>query len=652
LTFLAGVSAILAIGFVEGLRIDSANLAEIGDALQAAVYDPTVAPAEQAEFLARNRDVQEGLAERSIIQLQRQLGPQLERLRVSTLRVVLPDGTPFFELPGASARGPLLVSRVPIEYELRQVGFLEYGTRLTEPFVAELARDLATPARLFAPDGRALFGGAGIPAPEGVADDSGDGSSAGPVSRLVRTDRFGYMYLRQPGEPPGPLVAILGFLIPANAAAAGRLRVERNILWALTVAVVLLVTVRDLRQRRAQIPATPAAQPFTAIANPYIVGNPIRSSEMFFGRQDDFAYLQQKLSTEGAGLVLVLCGERRSGKTSILFQILNGTLGPRFLPVLIDMQYFAAVSGERELYRSIYREIVRVVFPEREHDDRLGRFDGLGDAAGQAFERVLDEAMAVHPDKSFLLLFDEYELIEAKIEQGELSGNVIPFLAGLLERSRRLAYIFTGSKNLEDRSSRYWRIMLGKSLYRKVSYLTRDDTERLVRQPVAGQVTYPDEAVSAIYRLTSGQPFYTQVICQNLVDHLNHVSRVQVTRADVETIVGGIVDNPLPQMIYFWDSLPPLEHAALALLAGRLDDERGWASSRTLLAAARTEGVPLAIDEPQLEVALEGLFDRELLARSEDRAFQYRMDLLRHWIRRAHSIWQIVKEEGDVLARG
>jgi len=42
----------------------------------------------------------------------------------------------------------------------------------------------------------------------------------------------------------------------------------------------------------------------------------------------------------------VFCGERRSGKTSILFQILNGCLGERFLPVLVDMQILAVIRDD------------------------------------------------------------------------------------------------------------------------------------------------------------------------------------------------------------------------------------------------------------------------------------------------------------------
>jgi AAA+ ATPase superfamily predicted ATPase len=365
---------------------------------------------------------------------------------------------------------------------------------------------------------------------------------------------------------------------------------------------------------------------------------------MFFGREDDFQFARQKLTGERAGLVLVFCGERRSGKTSMLFQILSGRLGPAFVPVLIDMQYFAAIARDQDFYESVVREIVRGVYPEAEQKERQKRYYLPSDSAAQSFEIVLDEAMAAHPDKTFLFLFDEYEILEAKIDRRELSPMVIPYLAGLLERKRRISFIFTGSRTLEERPTAHWRVMLGKSQYRKISYLTPADTERLITRPVSARVKYETEAIATISRLTSGQPFYTQVICQNLVDHLNEGRREIVTVADVSTIVDAIVDNPLPQMIYFWDSLPVEQKVALSLLAEALAADASWGAADQVLADAASRSVPVAMEIATLESAFERLFETELLVKSADRRFRYRVDLLRHWIRRSHSIWQVVKE--------
>jgi hypothetical protein len=501
---------------------------------------------------------------------------------------------------------------------------------LTDEFVSDLGRALASEVRLVEP------------LPQSGAGDPPAGAEV--VTRVTGSNEPAYSYLRAAGDTSGPALAVLELDAPSNSAGAIRIRSQRNLSLALIAGAVIAVGGYDLRRRRQRAQPPP---PFAPIANPYIVGNPIRTPEMFFGREDDFQFARQKFTSERAGLVLVFCGERRSGKTSILFQILTGRLGPEFLPVLIDMQYFAAISSDRDFYASVVREIVRATYPDAEQKQRGTRFELPSESAAQSFELVLDEAMAAHPDKTFLFLFDEYEILESKIERGELSPMVIPYLAGLLERKRRISFIFTGSRTLEERPTAHWRVMLGKSQYRKISYLTPSDTERLITRPVAGRVSYDSPTIAMIVRLTSGQPFYTQVMCQNLIDHLNEGARTIVVPADVSAIVDAIVDNPLPQMIYFWDSLPPDQKLALSLLAETLGDEQAWAGADQVVAAAAAQGLPVALESAALQFSLERLFETELLAKSGERTFRYRIDLLRHWIRRTHSIWQVVKEAGN-----
>jgi hypothetical protein len=96
--------------------------------------------------------------------------------------------------------------------------------------------------------------------------------------------------------------------------------------------------------------------------------------------------------------------------------------------------------------------------------------------------------------------------------------------------------VFTGSQHLEQRRRDYWSI-LGKSGYKTVSYLEREDALALIRQPVEGRLSYDDASVEAIVRLTAGQPFYTQAICQSLVDDLNEKRTRHATREMVNEVV-------------------------------------------------------------------------------------------------------------------
>jgi hypothetical protein len=99
----------------------------------------------------------------------------------------------------------------------------------------------------------------------------------------------------------------------------------------------------------------------------------------------------------------------------------------------------------------------------------------------QEFKALLDKILALYPDKHLVLLIDEYEMMEEKFDDGSLNREVVTYLAGLLESERRISFIFTGSRNLEQRKKvEYWRILFGKSLYRRISFLSQADSVRLI----------------------------------------------------------------------------------------------------------------------------------------------------------------------------
>jgi hypothetical protein len=378
--------------------------------------------------------------------------------------------------------------------------------------------------------------------------------------------------------------------------------------------------------------------------NPFIVGNPIRSETMFFGREDDFRYVRTKLEGASQGVVIVLCGERRTGKSSILYQILNGRLGPRFIPVFIDLQEMV-IASDGEFFRRLARLVGEAVGFDRKVLDRFP-FTDAGQNPYHLFVDYLDEALTAIESRTLLLLVDEYELLESKVEEGRLNPEIFLFLAGLIDSKERLSFVFTGSRRLEDRDRRYWREMLRRSLFRKIGFLSENDALRLIQDPVAGRVVYGRGVTDRVVRLTAGQPFYTQVICQNIVDDLNEHKRNAVTLKDLARVTAEIVDHPLPQMIYFWDGLSSDEKVVLSLLCAVLDDrdELSWVSSGDLAAYIDREEIPVDLSENTIHLTLEEMFRTEILDKNVLEGYRVRIDLLRSWIRRSHSIWQVLKE--------
>ncbi len=379
--------------------------------------------------------------------------------------------------------------------------------------------------------------------------------------------------------------------------------------------------------------------------NPYIVGNPIKAREMFFGRHDDFEFVKKKIGSGKTNQIIVLCGDRRSGKTSILFQILSGRLGDEFLPILVDMQILADIGDDRDFFRIILNQACAAI------DDPEITFEKIQEkAAGNdiqlLFKLFFDSVDKKHKNKIVLFLFDEYELIEAKIKKGQLSESLIHFLAGILESSHNVSFVFTGSTNLENRDVPFWKMLLGKSLYRKISYLSQNDCSRLITEPLKNYITYDDEVTDMIFRLTGGQPFYTQVICQNLVDLLIEENRNDPSVSDVKQIVRDIVNNPLPQMIYSWNNLDSQPMLGISALSSILKNRDDWKPGTEVFRFLKKSKIVLNFKKENINVILEEAYHKEFLEKDDLENYRFRMDLFRQWIKKEHSIWKVIKETG------
>ena len=93
--------------------------------------------------------------------------------------------------------------------------------------------------------------------------------------------------------------------------------------------------------------------------NPYIAGAPVVERRMFFGRERVFEWIEHSLSGKYVDHILVLHGQRRVGKTSVLKHIPN-RLPDKYIPVFIDLQGRVSTTLGRFL-GWLAREIVRAL---------------------------------------------------------------------------------------------------------------------------------------------------------------------------------------------------------------------------------------------------------------------------------------------------
>ncbi|MEM9542141.1 MAG: ATP-binding protein, partial [Cyanobacteria bacterium P01_E01_bin.42] len=87
----------------------------------------------------------------------------------------------------------------------------------------------------------------------------------------------------------------------------------------------------------------------TVQRNPYIVGSAISDPKYFFGRQKLFQFVEENL--EKGEKVILLHGQRRIGKSSVLLQIPNFVRSDRFVFIPFDLQDKGYLHLSQVLYR-------------------------------------------------------------------------------------------------------------------------------------------------------------------------------------------------------------------------------------------------------------------------------------------------------------
>jgi outer membrane protein assembly factor BamB len=399
----------------------------------------------------------------------------------------------------------------------------------------------------------------------------------------------------------------------------------------------------ELFADRVRLVAPPAL--FRPIPNPYAAGKPLRTgSPVFVGREDAFAFIQENLGGGPAGEnVLILVGERRMGKTSILRQ-LPSRLEETVVPVFIDGQAVGMAPGMANLFYDIGLEVRRSLV-ERGVEVTLPPLAAFEARLTDAFERdLLAEARAALGERTLLFLFDEFEELEARVRSGDLEEKVFPYLRHLMQHLEGVGFILAGTHRLEELTADYWSTLFNVALYRRVGLLAEDAARRLISQPVADYgLVYDDLAVDKMLRTTVGHPYFLQLLCHTLVNIHNRERISYVTVGDVNRALEEILGLGEAHLAFLWEKATSWERVTLTAIARLVSaGEAGTVGSVAGLLA----DYGLTADPAKITQVLQRLTAQDLLRAvgEEMSRYEFQVDLVRLWIERFKSLAQVTQE--------
>lgn len=356
------------------------------------------------------------------------------------------------------------------------------------------------------------------------------------------------------------------------------------------------------------------------IANPYIAGAPVVESSMFFGREDVFRWIERSLAGKYVNHILVLHGQRRVGKTSVLKQIPN-FLPKNYIQVFFDLQGRTSTSLDSFLWW-LASEIVRTLKKERNIDVTRPERKAFEDPEYLIGE-FLPSLRAILGDQILILTFDEFDTLDRPEIQETLARPLIAYLRRLMELEG-LNFIFSigsSGNKLENMQASYTDFFKS-ALYRKISFLTVDDCHRLITKPVEGVIQYDRKAVERIVEITSGHPYFTQLMCHELFALCQKTGARKIGVENVEAILGDVIERGTVNLKFVWDEASDLEKWILAGLA-QLDGGTATPKLGQLLHNQR-----IRFSDADLNAAVIHLRDKDII--TQDNRFV--IHLLRMWL--------------------
>ncbi len=394
--------------------------------------------------------------------------------------------------------------------------------------------------------------------------------------------------------------------------------------------------------------------------NPYIIGRPVYEPELFFGREKLFEFVANALGEGARALsvrgesrlshasesarVILLCGQRRIGKTTVLHHLPRFVRLPDFAFVFFDLQAQGNAPLAETLH-SLAATIVENLALDLGRRVELPSLEALERDVEVFTDEFLTEVFGALDGKRLVLLLDEFDVLNDPVREEEIEHRFFSFLKAALAQQPKLFLLAVVGRQL-DEIERLQSLFKGAP-YQEIELLDKPGTARLIEQPVRGLLTYDGAAIQMIYDLSAGHPYCTQLLCHAVFTRLQMAGGSGIAGAeDVEAVVDDAMENGHAGLVWFRNGLEPPERVIFSAVAAVRPGGGSKAAAETVWTLLERHGVErterLVQAEKQL-VAWNYLRESER-AKAPAYPYEINVELVRRWLLKRYPVKEAVKE--------
>ena len=408
---------------------------------------------------------------------------------------------------------------------------------------------------------------------------------------------------------------------------------------------------------------------FEVIKNHYNVGSGIvKDGKMFVGRTELINNIAQTIHTSRTQSECVLIyGQKRSGKSSILHH-LESALKERSekeksnqllilnIGNISDFLGYPGSDPEREFLHRILSMLKTIIDKQVSNgssslDFQFPRIEEFRNSPNprldfietfDKFKQCISESEDWR-NVRLVLLIDEFQYIYELFINGKIDKSFMDSWKALLEKNY-FNVVLVGQDVMPKFKERFPNQMI-IARDERITYLTDQYAKELIENPIRigdwkeGESRYCEQSVQKILDLTAGSPFYIQILCYHLVNHLNSDTQKSkwVTDAHVDYIKNELIRNGKENIVLNKESFDNLISSGdKSQDALREDDvlivltEIAKNSGRTN-SCSRNSIISENLSTTQIDTILDDLVKREVIERDSGN-YRIRVGLFKEWL--------------------
>ena len=367
--------------------------------------------------------------------------------------------------------------------------------------------------------------------------------------------------------------------------------------------------------------------------NPYIINRPTFEEKMFFGRQNLFQFLEKHLHN-GVKTIL-LHGQRCIGKSSVLYHI------PRFIPqdqfkfVCFDLQG-KSQSSLSDVLHSLAIQIVKSLTID-ESKIKLPNVEQLETDLNIFARNFLPAVYQELGGKKLVLLLDEFDVI-SNYNAYCAAERFFPYLKSCMEQQDKLFVVPMLGRQLDDLPKLSQ--LFQEYPYYEINVLDDSSARLLITKPTEGVLQYEEDALKTIIELSTGHPYFTQIICFTIFEQARQENNYLVTRTDVEKVLAQAIEKAEEKLAWLWDGLPILEKVVFSAVAEaqNIAYAKGELNTQGPLTLLKKYGI---VQTEQLIQARKRLIERGFL---DDLGCNIKIEFIRLWLLKNYPVQREIRK--------